>query len=66
MIQILRENVRSIFVCYVIDEVALLAKNESSRCYVTEEPTKRHWQTPQKQSDLNLNGFLNSFKNSLF
>ncbi len=42
MMQILRGIVRWIFTCDVIDEVALLAKSERSRSYVTEEQTKRH------------------------
>ena len=42
------------FACDVIDEVALLAKSERSRSYVTEERAKRHWQDPQKQSNMNF------------
>ncbi len=42
MMQILKGIVRWIFACDVIDEVALLAKNERSRSYVTEERAKRH------------------------
>ena len=40
MMQILRRIVRWIFACDVIDEVALLAKSERSRSYVTEEQQK--------------------------
>ena len=54
MMQILRGIVRWIFACDVIDEVALLAKSERSRSYVTEERAKRHWQGLQKQSDMNF------------
>ena len=54
MMQILRGIVRWIFACDVIDEVALLAKSERSRSYVTEERAKRHWQDPQKQSNMNF------------
>ena len=54
MMQILRRIVRWIFACDVIDEVALLAKSERSRNYVTEERVKRQWQDPQKQSDMNF------------
>ena len=42
MMQILRGIVRWIFACNVIDEVALLAKSERSRSYVTEERAKRY------------------------
>ena len=54
MMQILRGIVRWIFARDVIDEVALLAKSERSRSYVTEERVKRQWQDPQKQSDMNF------------
>ena len=54
MMQILRGIVRWIFARDVIDEVALLAKSERSRNYVTEERVKRQWQDPQKQSDMNF------------
>ena len=41
-----------------MSDIFLFAMKERSRSYVTEESTKRDWQTPQKQSDMNLNSFL--------
>ena len=58
--QILRGIVRWIFVCDVIDEVALPAKSEHSSSYATEERAKIRWQDPQKQSNMNFRQSLNT------